>query len=110
MASTLTPDTLTNILDKCEGTPTQFHGLPDEDLRWLDDIKRCGEAHAILETQWSDVALHFIKDELKVVMTERKNHIALYGAKEWEWADFKRDFISFCGEPWLVSSRIVAGR
>ena len=71
------------------------HDLP----RWFNNMELASNDCDIPEEQYSEVAIYFLKGELKEVMLERKD-LYLKESKRgfWDWEDFKEDLRRLVGE------------
>ncbi|KAJ3495223.1 hypothetical protein NLJ89_g10661 [Agrocybe chaxingu] len=85
-------------------TPTSGAGTPSsispvspsrsvEDLgRWFGDVELASSDCDVPVEQYPDVAMYFLKGDLKEVMKERKDaYLKQTKRRFWDWRDFKED-------------------
>ena len=82
-----------------------------EDLRrWLNDIELAANDCRVPMEQYPDVAIFFLRGDLKEVMKERKGAYQKETRRSWwDWEDFKEDLRRIVGEfeallSWLTGS------
>ncbi len=71
-----------------------------EDLRrWLNDIELAANDCRVPMEQYPDVAIYFLRGDLKEVMKERKGAYQKETRRSWwDWVDFKEDLRRIVGE------------
>jgi len=72
-----------------------IHDLP----RWFNNMELASGDCEVPKEQYSEVAIYFLKGELKEVMLERKDLYLKETRKGfWDWEDFKEDLRRLVGE------------
>jgi len=72
-----------------------IHDLP----RWFNNMELASGDCEVPKEQYSEVAIYFLKGELKEVMLERKDLYLKETRKGfWDWEDFKQDLRRLVGE------------
>lgn len=71
-----------------------------EDLRrWLNDIELAANDCRVPMEQYPDVAIYFLRGDLREVMKERKEAYQKETRRRWwDWMDFKEDLRRIVGE------------
>ena len=70
----------------------------DDLRRWFDDIEFAANDCSVPLEQYPDVAIHFLRGDLKEVMTKRREaYIKETNRGWWDWKDFKEDLKRIVG-------------
>jgi len=71
-----------------------------EDLRrWFNDIELAATDCDVSVEQYPDVAIYFLKGDLKEVMKERREvYVKQTGRRFWDWRDFREDLRRIVGQ------------
>jgi len=73
-------------------------GAVDDLRRWFDDIEIAANDCNVPLEQYPDVAIHFLRGDLKEVMTKRREAYTKETKRSWwDWKDFKEDLKRIVG-------------
>ena len=75
-------------------------GSARDDLRlWIGDIEEAAHFCKVPEKQYPDVAIYFLRGDLKEVMIKRREaYIEATKRGWWDWKDFQQDLKQIVGE------------
>jgi len=101
MPPILSQDDLQDLLQPWSDPPL-FDGLSeDHPQTWLNEIQTRSQEKFIPDTQWSDVAIYFLRGELYTMVVKLKGGLA---SPQWEWQSFTSTLI----EIWEASKKPIA--